>query len=405
MRIGILTTFLALPGDADSGIGQHYRILADALAELGHKVHVVYATLSAERAEAALCELSPAWTWTVVPVKSPGWLDRAVMRSWPSRLLLNQVVAAWEANRQLHHVATKLDLQVIETHATSFPALFYLMRRRRPPVVTRVSTSLSQMNEASLVHSRVYRWLVAIERWTVNSSDAIVTHTTRHRDAVCTVDGYSPDRFVIIPHGIHDAVVVPDGRVDPDDLIRILFVGRFENRKGIDVLLKSIPIIIAKFPNVRFTLAGATGNGDEWAAFQIEQAALMPRWVVAPGRVSEEELTRLYSTCDIFVAPSRYESFGLIYVEAMRFEKPVVGCRTGGVPEVVEDEVTGLLANPGDLASLVGCLSRLIDDPALRRRLGRAGRQVFLERFSATRMAEASVELYRKLGEPSADAC
>src|SRR6202011_6048084 len=96
--------------------------------------------------------------------------------------------------------------------------------------------------------------------------------------------------------------------------------------------------------------------------------------------------------CDVFVAPSRYESFGLIFLEAMMFAKPVVGCRAGGMPEVIADGITGLLAEPGDTASLRACLERLVDDPALRGRMGAAGRRRYEERFTPDRMTDALVE-------------
>src|SRR5262249_4996186 len=84
------------------------------------------------------------------------------------------------------------------------------------------------------------------------------------------------------------------------------------------------------------------------------------------------KLRGFYRACDIFAAPSRFESFGLILLEAMMFAKPIVCCRAGGMPEVVVEDETGLLAEPGDPASLERCLARLIEDPALRRRLGAA---------------------------------
>ena len=126
----------------------------------------------------------------------------------------------------------------------------------------------------------------------------------------------------------------------------MLFVGRFERRKGIDVLLAAIPEVAAAFPNARFVLAGAPGQGDLWAAFACAHPDLAGGRVAAPGRVSETQLEELYRQCDVFVAPSRYESFGLIYLEAMRHAKPVVACDAGGIPEVVTDGVTGLLAPP-----------------------------------------------------------
>ena len=109
---------------------------------------------------------------------------------------------------------------------------------------------------------------------------------------------------------------------------------------------------------------------------------------IAQGtEVSEEALRGFYRACDVFVAPSRFESFGLILLEAMMFAKPVVCCRAGGMPEVVVEGETSLLAEPGDAASLECALERLIEDPALRQRLGAAGRRRYEAHFTPEHMA------------------
>ena len=136
MRIGLLCSYLALGADADSGIGQHYRILADALAAEGHHVHVVHPTSQPDAARSALAALSPPWTCDIVPVRTPRWLDRMLLRSWPSRVLMTELCAARAASRALALAVQRHGLEIIETHATGSPALFYLRRRNRPPVLT-----------------------------------------------------------------------------------------------------------------------------------------------------------------------------------------------------------------------------------------------------------------------------
>lgn len=393
LKIGLLTTYFAVGKNSDSGIGQHYRILADSLAEQGHQVHVVYATAKPENAVADLAALAPRWTCEIVPIRTIRWLDRLLKSSWPSRVLLTDLLAALSADRALRRAVKKHRLEVIETHATNSPALVYLWRRTRPPVITRVSTSMSQMNATSANHSRVKEWQSAIERYAVRSSEALLTHTIKHRDALCRLDGYKPESFAIIPHGLPD-IPHSTAPVSTNLRLEILFVGRFERRKGIDVLLAAIPDILAQYPNACLTLAGSTGNGQEWDRFAREHPDLAGTRVVSLGRVSTTTLENLYARCDILVAPSRYESFGLVYVEAMRCAKPVIGCLAGGIPEVVTDGVTGLLAKAGDVTSLTECLQCLLDNPGLRTRLGQAGRAEFLRLFSANEMASRSAALY-----------
>src|SRR5262249_40185808 len=92
------------------------------------------------------------------------------------------------------------------------------------------------------------------------------------------------------------------------------------------------------------------------------------------GVLSDAALREEYRACDLFVAPSLFESFGLIFHEAMQYGKPVVGCRTGGVPETVADGQEGLLVKPGDAEQLAAALANLMADDVRRQRLGTAGR-------------------------------
>ena len=112
------------------------------------------------------------------------------------------------------------------------------------------------------------------------------------------------------------------------------------------------------------------------------------------GEVDDEVLRGFYAACDLFVAPSRFESFGLIFIEAMMYAKPVIGCRSGGMPEIIVDGETGLLAEAGDTQSLIACMCRLLEDPLLGERLGIAGRQRYEHMYTPERMARDVVAAF-----------
>ena len=121
---------------------------------------------------------------------------------------------------------------------------------------------------------------------------------------------------------------------------------------------------------------------QEAVAVVLRQALLLP-------------LDGLMRGTDIFLAPSLHESFGLIYVEAMRYSVPSVAYAAGGVPEVVTDGEDGLLAPLGDTRALHAALRRLIDDADLRRRLSRGARHSFEKKFGADLMVERLEDVYR----------
>ena len=188
--------------------------------------------------------------------------------------------------------------------------------------------------------------------------------------------------------------------------LNLLFVGRLERRKGVDVLLAVAPQLLERYPGLHLTLLGddslveAEDGRTFRQAFEARHAAApwMAR-VHFEGKVPDERLFACLAGCDFFVAPSRFESFGLIFLEAMMFAKPVVGCRAGGMPEIIVEGETGLLAEPGDEPSLLQCLDRLAADASLRDRMGRRGLEVYRQRFTVEATAAATQDFLRRVAE------
>ncbi len=188
--------------------------------------------------------------------------------------------------------------------------------------------------------------------------------------------------------------------------LTVLYLGRLEKRKGIQDLFAAIPLVLAQQPNVHFIIAGADNShrdgfqqqtGLTYAAYFQQQHAQVTSQVTFLGQVSEETLNQLYQSCDLFVAPSLYESFGLIYLEAMNYGKPVIGCRAGGIPEVIDEGLTGLLAEPEAPGSLATVILKLLQNPDQLREMGLAGRQRLLESFTHVQMAHRFADAYRHI--------
>jgi len=168
-------------------------------------------------------------------------------------------------------------------------------------------------------------------------------------------------------------------------------IANLEARKGLRVLIEAFAQLSQ--PNARLVIIGAEADPAEAAALKILAAApaLSGRVLLAGRRPNARRFAAIFDVC---VVPSlRQESFGLLALDAMLAARPVVVSRVGGLPEVVEDGVTGIHVPPGEPAALAAALERLIADPALAQRLGAAGRRRAAALFSAERMASE----YRKV--------
>ena len=186
-------------------------------------------------------------------------------------------------------------------------------------------------------------------------------------------------RLAVLPSGVDPATGHPDRR-DTQDRIRLLFVGRVEDeRKGFDLLEAAF----ARLPpgTVELTAVGRIG--------EAKRHALEDRFgpsIRVLGLVSEAALEQEYASTDVFVMPSRYEGFGMPYIEAMRYAKPVIGTTVGGIPDVVPDG-TGLLVPPDDEPALLQAITTLLHTPDRRTEIGRAG-QRWAEQFGWERVID-----------------
>jgi alpha-maltose-1-phosphate synthase len=119
------------------------------------------------------------------------------------------------------------------------------------------------------------------------------------------------------------------------------------------------------------------------------------------GMLAKPEVIQILSHATAFACPSLYEPLGIVNLEAMACGTAVVGSRVGGIPEVVADGRTGLLAAPGDPAALAAALNALVTDPARAAAMGTAGRERAVAEFSWTQIAAQTAQLYATLAVPA----
>lgn len=177
----------------------------------------------------------------------------------------------------------------------------------------------------------------------------------------------------------------------------LLCVARLDPQKGHPTLLAAMRLVLQREPDARLVLVGGAqqASPDYVAELRVQAAApdLAGKIIFAGERA---DVPRLMAACDVFVLASEWEGFGLVLAEAMAAGKPVVTTHVSGIPEVVVDGETGLVVPPRDAPALADALLRLITDAAVRRRLGTNGYRRVQERFTADRMVDQTIAIYRE---------
>jgi glycosyltransferase involved in cell wall biosynthesis len=183
----------------------------------------------------------------------------------------------------------------------------------------------------------------------------------------------------------------------------VLYVGRFDRRKGIETLVRAIAqSSLRGNGDIRLIIAGGyrPGESDGIERDRIQRIVEdlgLGSITTFPGRLTESDLPIYYAAANLCVVPSHYEPFGLVAIEAMACRTPVVASAVGGLQFTVIPEVTGLLAPPQDEAAFAQAIDRILSNPAWGDELGQMARQRVEIAFSWDSVASTLGCLYNKL--------
>ncbi|MFO0896918.1 MAG: glycosyltransferase family 4 protein [Pirellulales bacterium] len=244
---------------------------------------------------------------------------------------------------------------------------------------------------------------LAVERWLDASTDHYVAPTRFMLEQGVRRGIFESDKATVIPNGVDLARIERAARQDAAPLrtkLRLAkdaplvgFAGRLEEAKGCDQLLYAAADVVKAEPTARFIIAG----DGRWKARLERLADSLDLGPAVYFLGWESNVAAVLDQVDLVAVPSRWESFGLAAAEAMALRKPVVATAVDGLPEVVEDGVTGRLVPPADPIALATGILELIRNPGLRTRMGEQGRKRVEKRFTLASMIEAHHDLYDRL--------
>ena len=256
---------------------------------------------------------------------------------------------------------------------------------------------------AMAMGSREFTWLTkAVYRWS-----AAALANSRNTATMLAALGV-PDSKIVVVHPAVDAErfhprvdgsVVRRRYAGAGDVV-LLSVGRLQRRKGHDIAIQAIASLRTQVPNLRYVIAG---DGEERERLErlVDEHHLRDR-VYFAGVVADDELPAHYAACDIFLMPNRIddgdlEGFGIVFLEAAASGRPTIGGDSGGVPEAVDRDVTGLLVDGSRVQAVASAIRDLATSEERRGRMGLAGRVRAQRCFSWQRAAAAVSELQHRL--------
>ena len=295
--------------------------------------------------------------------------------------------AAWRLSRLLKQLRPDI-VHAHDPHGVAMAALALSMSTApvKPPLVA------ARRVDFHLRRSTLSRWKYRQVDCFICASDAI--------RRILIADGIPDARAVTVHEGIdlERVAAAPPARLHeefwlPHDAPIVGNVAALVPHKGQRYLIEAAALVVRQVPDARFIIAG---EGELRPALerQIKEHRLEKHVLLAGFR---PDVLSLHKTFDIFVLSSTTEGLGTSLLDAMGCAKPIVATTAGGIPEVVEDGVTGVLVAPKDSVALAQAIVTLLQDDALRRKYGGAGFARVHERYSAERMVRNTVQVYERL--------
>jgi len=368
LKVGIVSPYgYPHPG----GVNEHVRFTYEAMTQMGHDVWIITSKYGREReSEGHVIRLGTGW-------------------AAPANGSVGRVTLGLRFKHQAREVLEAQKFDVLHFHEPFVPFL-------SPTVLDQSKDTVNVATFHAFGGFSPSYWIG--RRFAGQLADKLhgriaVSGAARH-----FISRYFPGEYRIIPNGVD---LERFANAEPyealrDGTLNILFVGRFEERKGLIHLLRAYHRLRKRKVDARLLVIGAGPKLREYRRYVGLRGIRDVEWL---GRVSDDEKVRYFASADIFCAPNTgQESFGIVLLEAMAAGVPIVASDIHGFKRVVERNVQGILVEPKNPRAMAAALYTLARDPELRHEMGEAGRRRAPE-FSWDRVTERIVDFYYEVRE------
>ncbi|MBS1989154.1 MAG: glycosyltransferase family 4 protein [Cyanobacteria bacterium SZAS LIN-3] len=387
------------PETGFGGIATFTRHLAMGLKALGHDVEVV--CLAKETARTLDDDGVPVHR--VLPFAFKSKLATVDCFMPYSKYLITASTALWHKFAQLHD---QKPFDVVDTPELLAEGIMPAITRVAPLVIRLYTPHSKFIAEklhnvsASFDHQNV----AMIERIAMLQADVLTSPSKDLAEFVAGDLNVPLESIEIVQNPLDTSVFCPEGdkALPPTDKLRVVFVGRLEERKGITYLVEAIPRVTSQFKNVEFVIIGddtATAHGGTSVLAQLKDSLKRSGsegYVTFIDRIALADLPKYYRSADISIVPSVYDNSPYTALEAMSCGRPVIGTSGGGTKEYVAHGESGLIIEPRDSEAIASALLSLLTNEGERLRLSQGARKRAVECFDRKAIAAQTVALYEQ---------
>ena len=366
------------------GIGTYTYNMASALARLGHEVHVIASTKSVDRT-----------------VQDNGISVHRIKRQKIKLKELEHLYYSYLAAKKIPEIKCYFD--IVQSSEFASEAFCFALNKKFP-LVTRLATPfylVEELNGKMFFGPRpLFNWM---EKTQTLNSNGIFSSTSALAKKVAAKWSIDPSKVEVIPNSVDlfrikqlgENMPVPEILKGKDFL---LYFGRLEERKGVCVLAKALPSVFELFPSLYMVFVGSDlgYQGDSMRDYIYKISDKYRKQIIFFDNLPHGELFPIVNSSKIVILPSLWEAFGFVCVEAMALGRPVIASAGSGFEEIIEDNISGFLVEPGNSALLAQKIISSLKDEEKLRRISDGGRKRAQE-FEVSKVALKLLAYYEKI--------
>lgn len=388
------------------GVGAYTFQTANSLKQLGHEVDVI-SLAALDDSEYEFKELHV--TENGISVHRVPWekqmeeLNLMLLSIPASHYIMKSGIAIWKKFLELH---TDNPFDIVEAPEHLGAGFFHAITRVCPLVVT-LHTPHSKFvaeNFHSVNRSFDNRLICILERLAIGAADLILSPSEDMASFVSKDAGIPLEKISIVRNPVDTRTFNPEGEhaIREGSSIKVLFVGRLEERKGIQHLIEAIPRVVEEIENVEFIVIGndtntakAGGSMKRFLEKRLAKLGCLDK-VKFYSHVPLSEMPSYYRSADLCVVPSMYDNAPYTCIEPLATGKPVIASSFGGTKEYIQEGKTGLVIPGADTDALAEAIVRLCKDEKLRAAMGYAAREYAVSMLDNSIYSIRKIELYEK---------
>jgi glycogen(starch) synthase len=406
------------PDTGWGGIGTYVYNISRGLAEIGHHVDVITRAISTDgTVESHNGRLRIHRVWH----KDYPWLRKQPLSSLKLYPFFYHVLDrplgwGYGAYKHLQRLCKEKQIDIIEVAEHNADGFIYTVAKFMFGKHINAPKFVIKLHIPMLYYYRLNQYRVTLdikildtlERWTTYYADGITSPSRQMATIVSEMWRLHQKKITVLPHPVDESLFIPDIPIRRDDEC-ILFVGRLEKQKGVDLLIEAFQTVRRKRPQAKLLLVGGDRlfkkNGEicSYKAYlqqKLRDASLeVGASIQFVGQVEREHLPAYYQKGSVCIVPSEFESFSYVCVEAMACGRPIIANNSGGTAEIIEHGKNGLLIPSGNPNILAENIIYLLEHPDLAENMGQEARKRVEHNYSKHAIAQRTAQFYQSLCE------